>query len=1060
VHAEIRPAALALLVLGACGHSGNAGDGSTAPRVGDAGFIGVRESPDSGGSDADQDASLEAVDAEPGADASFDALPAADVAPVLDAAANADAAFPLPPFPAACGVALIDSFESQAEVDGWSCATWADATLDANGQPMPVSLGSAGVTDGQSALAVPVRFTGAGYHQGYVGRPTQLSLAGCASLALDVTLPADAPSGLRGSIILLLGTRAAWNGQADPVALTPGQTTTVRLPLAGAIDPIPARDLYLDVEGIGFKIDGSDVTYQGTIGIDDLRVEGLAAPTADDLGAFPVGTFGGFAADGGVQIPTRNGFLTFTADDQLQGHALVWPMLGDTGGDFVIGRAYFNGTAAAMSGPSLRFHDWSLLQATEDLGAGISASVLMSRAFPAARYSSNASNFTWATADAARSPMARLAFVDGGAIAIHRLDAESMVALGGMSEPWILLWAGSAAGWSFDAPTLLTLENAPTAALVSADGVELDFAATVGRVQVLPLGGLSRRTTAETVAWDTGLPQEVVEASRALVPILAAYPLSLSETYSIDEASGTVTISDTYTHETIADAWQTVPSPVATVPPAVFHAGQNGFPVEYPDGPPTESGVATWFGPFAYATAPMVRFTLPLAAGLNRSPVPMRVDGDPATAPIRAELERILGQDVSTEPGTFWLGNDECDADFLCDGWATLLPGSAEREKARVVGPRLAENTFLSRSSGAFQEPVTGQNYLAPIYYPEWSLPFDKEWNTGRQLAAMARCSEQIDLDVARGLWPKVLATYRYHRIFFDWATGSVLSSCLGINELADGMNFAWDGMLGVGRLARKLGDEATWQDVAYRTARQQAALYNAWFHGQWVKDLDYGVGHISNAKLPQNQVETRGAIDGYVEEYGAATLEFRSFWQTTNYLYFDLPVQLSLYRDYGLEDRVRALEYQIMPGQHPSWIDGDVMDPVDQRYYGSNYTAAHLVTRALLFYDDPATLFGYYSGTRGTQAAGQWYTMLWHGLAGPTLLSIERGHAPLLEAPIGAIRLAWSAWDAGAGTLSLDFQALRSGPAEFRTRTASGAFQLHPMSLDAGQRYSISLTP
>jgi len=946
-----------------------------------------------------------------------------------DLAELSAAAFPLDPYPARCGVSLIDSFEQGT--GGWHASSWAEVTLGAS-----VTTGPAGATAGARALQIPVRFTGAGYEQGYVGRESmQLSLAGCASIAADVTLPADAPAGLRGSLVLLLGPSAAWNGQADEVTLAPGAATTVRLPLAAGIEPVPARDLLKQLTGIGLKIDGSSTTWSGTLALDNVRVEGLQGPGDDDRNAFSVGTFGGFqdSTGAGLQLPTRNGFLTFTADAAVQGHALLWPKLGAGGGDFVVGSAWFGDTQAPQSTPSLDFHDWVTLQARQDLPSGGSASVWMSRAFPAVRYGSDAQSFTW------QSGATQMALVQNGAVVTLSDGAD----LSAMSEPWVLLWSDGA-------PTLLTFQHRPASAAFTGGGVEFDFAGPLGSVQAMPLYGLGRG------AWSF---DDAVVQARALVPVLAAFPVALSETYSVNESAQTVTITDSYSYETLQDDWATQPAPIAAPPPAVYWASKNGYPVHFAS-TLSESPIATWFGPFAYAAGESVGYTIPVAAALTRQPVAVRVDNSAATKPIRAELERVLTDEVPSEPGTYWLGNDLSDAEFLCDAWATLTPGSAARAKAQTAGPRLAENAFLSRSVATFTEPVTGQQYLAPTWYPEQNLPFDKEWNTGRQLAGLARCSEAIDLDLARGAWPKVLAMYRYHRVFFDWATGSVLSSTLGINELADGMHFAWDGMLGVGRLAKKLGDTQTFQDAAYRTARQQLALYDAWFQAAWTRQIDYGIGHISNAQLPQDEVETRGAIDGWVEEFGCATLELKSFWQTTNYLYFDVPAQLSLYRDYGLAARVQALEYQIMPSLHPSWSDGNAFDSVDQRYYGSNYTSAHLAARALLFHDDPAALFTTYNSARGTQAASQWYSMFFHGLAGPTLLSIERARAPLLEAPVGAVRLDSSAWDAAAGKVSVDFQALRSGSVSFRSRKPGGAFKLHSFAVTAGKRYAATFAP
>jgi hypothetical protein len=245
-----------------------------------------------------------------------------------------------------------------------------------------------------------------------------------------------------------------------------------------------------------------------------------------------------------------------------------------------------------------------------------------------------------------------------------------------------------------------------------------------------------------------------------------------------------------------------------------------------------------------------------------------------------------------------------------------------------------------------------------------------------------------------------------------------VESSTYGWTELSDGIHFAWEGMLGLARLARLLGDDATFRDAAYRAARQQTALYAAWFHAAWVQDIDYAIGHISDAKLAPGDVETRLAVDGFVEDFGAATLEPRSFWQTTNYLFFDNVPQLAFYRDLGLDGRVRALEYDIMPALHPSWADGNAMDPVDNRYYGTEYTAAHLMARALLFHDPG--LLSIYDAAAGTQGSAQWYSMRRFGIGGPTLLAIERAAAPTVEAPVGLVAVEAASWDGRAVALRL----------------------------------------
>jgi hypothetical protein len=136
------------------------------------------------------------------------------------------------------------------------------------------------------------------------------------------------------------------------------------------------------------------------------------------------------------------------------------------------------------------------------------------------------------------------------------------------------------------------------------------------------------------------------------------------------------------------------------------------------------------------------------------------------------------------------------------------------------------------------------------------------------------------------------------------------------------------------------------------------------------------------------------------VEEFGAAALEFRSFWQCTGFLFYRNRPLFEFYRRYGLMERVRQIEYEVMPAHHPSWQDGNAVDPHGengQERYGTAWTAAHLAARAVLFGHDAAELFQVYEQTRGTAGAETWYRMQLPQIAGPLMLSLlERaGRAP-----------------------------------------------------------------
>jgi hypothetical protein len=919
--------------------------------------------------------------------------------------------------PAACNAAApLASFESLQALSEWSAGTWAEATA----QSTP-SIGAFGATDGAAALEVPIAFSGQSFAQGYVGMTMpSTSFAGCGAIGIDVTLPADAPSGITAQIILLLGPDARWSGGvAQTTALAPGATTTVTLDLAGTISPSPVRSDLLDVRGVGVLFAAANMTYSGAVALDRLQLITLLGPGDADRDARSVGLLGGFVLDSGVDIPARNGYSTYVADATLSHHAWRWPRIGAGDTDLVLGAAEF--PDAPGLGGDLAFDDWVTAEVTSTAGT-CAVRALLSRAFPAIRYSSTCHEFSWVT-ESDRVAPTRLAYVRNGEVVVINLDQAGTQSLAGMSEPWLLVWAGASAGWSFQAPVLITLQNAPVSAATDGQALTFAFSGGVGAVNVLALRGLMRLAADATQAWDSALPSDIVAEARSWVPLLAAFPIRVDETASVDEQAEAVTVTDTTTYENLSDAWGTVPQTITPLPPMVYTAGVAGYPVSYAT-PPIATPLATFFGPFAYANGAHAQWTIPFAEGLARMPVPLAVTNDATAGAIHDAWSDVLVNQVASQPGTYWLANDVVDAKFMCDSLPALDASSAAAQKAQVAGPLLTENAFLPTSMTEYLEPVTGQHFLAPSTYPDANQAYDKEWNIGRQLAGLASCAENAGLDLARGMWPKILESYRYNRIFFDWATGSVLSSCLGVNELADGMNFAFEGMLGVGRLAKHLGDTETYHDVAYRSARQSLALFGAWQEAAWLQTIDYGIGHITQAQLPAAQIETRGAIDGFFEETGAETLELQSFWETTNWLYFDNAATYSLYRHSGLVPRVRTLEYDIMPALHPSWADGTVMDPVDQRYYGSNYTSAHLVTRAVLFGDDPAALFALYNAAQGTPASQQWYTMFWQGLAGATLLGLERARAPVVEVPRGDVALVAASYDAMAQAVSLTVKA------------------------------------
>ena len=306
-------------------------------------------------------------------------------------------------------------------------------------------------------------------------------------------------------------------------------------------------------------------------------------------------------------------------------------------------------------------------------------------------------------------------------------------------------------------------------------------------------------------------------------------------------------------------------------------------------------------------------------------------------------------------------------------------------------------------------EPVTGQAWwtLAKTWRsrfspsdPPWARDherFDSEFYNGQALGALAAAA-RIDPALVSPLLQEVRQLDDYNAIFLDWATGSVMTHATGDSANLDGVQFAWEGMLAAAHLASMAGDDAWRTDAAYRAARQQAALYAMWCQPAWVKSCDYAIGHVSKGRLPTAEVETLGPVDAFVKEFGASTLELRSFWQTTNFLFYANRPLFDFYRRFGLVERIRLIEYEVMPRIHPRWFDGNAVDPAGengQERYGAAWTAAHLLARAALFDHDPLELYEMYRQTSTTPAAETWYRMQLPQIAGPLLLMLLETSGP-----------------------------------------------------------------
>jgi len=97
------------------------------------------------------------------------------------------------------------------------------------------------------------------------------------ALACDIYLPADAPLGLRGKMILTVGDAWQWVEQSKSVGLKPGEWVTVTADLKpGSIDwrRVQVDDAFrADVRKIDIRVESNNKpAYTGPIYVDNVRV--------------------------------------------------------------------------------------------------------------------------------------------------------------------------------------------------------------------------------------------------------------------------------------------------------------------------------------------------------------------------------------------------------------------------------------------------------------------------------------------------------------------------------------------------------------------------------------------------------------------------------------------------------------------------------------------------------------------------------------------------------------------------------------------------------------------
>lgn len=176
---------------------------------------------------------------------------------------------------------VIHSFEEDAQ--GWRMPDWPDGNKDPGGVTYQVARSDTTASQGRWSLEVPVNLRSGARSQAFVGVSPAADWTLLRKVAVDVYLPATAPTGLDAALYLM-GDEWRWMVMAGDTALAPGEWVTVEGYLSG---PEGARDWGVAEEDllaalkhvidIGVRIANGEAEHPGYLGplyLDSFRVEG------------------------------------------------------------------------------------------------------------------------------------------------------------------------------------------------------------------------------------------------------------------------------------------------------------------------------------------------------------------------------------------------------------------------------------------------------------------------------------------------------------------------------------------------------------------------------------------------------------------------------------------------------------------------------------------------------------------------------------------------------------------------------------------------------------------
>ena len=175
--------------------------------------------------------------------------------------------------PSGAAAKVIFGFEKGTQ--GWGIPDWALEKPDMVGKEVLVA--KEGATEGSQALAIVVDFPGGKWNGAIVEDEEYFDWSPYSTLSVDVTLPAEAPAGLKAKLVLTVGENWEWTEMRRSIQLPPGQTTTITASLAAGSEDwkrtVVDENFRKDVRKLAIRLESNKPAYQGKFYIDNVRLE-------------------------------------------------------------------------------------------------------------------------------------------------------------------------------------------------------------------------------------------------------------------------------------------------------------------------------------------------------------------------------------------------------------------------------------------------------------------------------------------------------------------------------------------------------------------------------------------------------------------------------------------------------------------------------------------------------------------------------------------------------------------------------------------------------------------